>query len=425
MTSRRGLAIICAVYAALAVAYSLATDLKGGPDETAHFIYIRSLATRHALPEVATVAGNSVESDASHEGHQPPLYYAVMSVPYAVMDRFGASTDTIWRVLRILGIIFGVAWICSAYPLARSVLGTERRGLAAAGFVALIPTAAYMAGVLNNDIMISMWFGWAMVLMVRFLREGDLDRRSAVALGLLIGAAILTKAQGLLLVPIFVLEAVAVWLMGQPRKPGQTARVAGTVLLAAVVVCGWWLTRSLLLYGTLQPQSLYHPALANGFAEAWRNWPEFVRVARIVCVGTYGYFWTPFWLIQPFVDGGLYTSLVLLLSALPVVGLLMRTLFIRDVDARVLGFLLATAVIVFLSWFRYVMVIDCGANLQGRLFLPVASVVGIVAVAGVQPWLGKRGLRLVAACVIYGGMVAANLLILRCVLAYYALGYGG
>ena len=38
----RVLVLICVVFAALAVAYALTTDLKGGPDETAHFIYVRS-----------------------------------------------------------------------------------------------------------------------------------------------------------------------------------------------------------------------------------------------------------------------------------------------------------------------------------------------------------------------------------------------
>ena len=421
----RVLVLICAAFALLALAYAFATDLKGGPDETAHFIYIRSLAVQHVLPEISQKTVNSIDSKSSHEAHQPPLYYAVMAVPYAILNGLGFSVHTIWRILRVLGIVFGVMWICSVYRLARSVLGTERSGLAVAAFVALIPTGAYMAGVLNNDTMISMWFGWALVLTVRFLKDGRLDRKLSIWLGLLIGLAILTKAQGALLVPVFLLAAVMVALYGKPGTLRASAGVVGIVMLTAAVVSGWWLARSLILYGTIQAQSLSHPLLANGFADISGHWPEFLKLSRAWCVQTYGYFWTPFWLIQPFVNGDLYMNGLLALSALPVIGLLVRMLVARDLDVRSLGLLFFAAGVLFASWFRYMLMVDFGANLQGRLFLPVASVVGIVAVAGTQLYLKDRKAKTGAAVLVYGGLAVANLLALRCVLAYYALGYGG
>lgn len=418
------LVLICVVFAILSIAYALVTDPKGGPDETAHFIYIRSLATDHCLPEIASRTGTSLDTKASHEGHQPPLYYAVMAVPYAILHAMGASVATIWHVLRVLGIVFGVVWLCSVYHLARGVLKTERSALAVTAFVALIPTGAYMAGVLNNDTMISMWFGWALVQVVQFLREGALDRKRSIWLGLLIGLAVLTKAQGMLLVPVLLLAGIVAALYGRPGSIRPAAMAVGTALLAAAVVGGWWLARSLVVHGSLQAQSLSHPLLPNGIADIYGNWGEFLRFSRAVCVDTYGYFWTPFWLVRPFLNASLYTNVLLVLSALPVIGFLARMLLKRDLDSRSMGVLLFAALLMFASWFRYMLMVDFGSNLQGRLFLPIAPVVGIIAVAGLQLWLKGRAKSAVAV-VVYGGMVTANFLILRCIAAYYASGLGG
>ena len=79
--STRGLIAILAAFTALAVSYSLVTRLRWGPDEPAHFIYIRSIATRFELPPISHKAIGTENSVATHDGHQPPLYYALMAIP--------------------------------------------------------------------------------------------------------------------------------------------------------------------------------------------------------------------------------------------------------------------------------------------------------------------------------------------------------
>jgi uncharacterized membrane protein len=135
----RALGAILIGFAVIALVYSLVTPLKYGPDEPAHFIYIRSLATTLAPPPIAHTQTPTEDSIASHEGHQPPLYYAVMAMPYAILNAFGLPVDAIWRILRILGIGIGVIWIYFVYRLAREFFESEAYALATAGFVAFIP----------------------------------------------------------------------------------------------------------------------------------------------------------------------------------------------------------------------------------------------------------------------------------------------
>ncbi|MCJ7822531.1 MAG: hypothetical protein MUQ26_05550, partial [Armatimonadetes bacterium] len=59
--SRIGLALILAVYLALAALQSLATRLQWGPDEPAHIVYVRSLASRGHLGGLSRAAGQVVD----------------------------------------------------------------------------------------------------------------------------------------------------------------------------------------------------------------------------------------------------------------------------------------------------------------------------------------------------------------------------
>ncbi|MEK9164936.1 MAG: hypothetical protein AAB342_06195, partial [Chloroflexota bacterium] len=64
-------AIICAAFAALAIAYGFANPPFEGADEIRHFRYVRFLALNHTLPPV------SAEASAELQAHHPPLYYAL------------------------------------------------------------------------------------------------------------------------------------------------------------------------------------------------------------------------------------------------------------------------------------------------------------------------------------------------------------
>jgi hypothetical protein len=81
-----------------------------------------------------------------------------MAIPYAILHALGLSTDSVWRVLRLLGVPIGAAWIYFVYQLSITFFRSEKRAIAATALVALIPGAAYTAGVVNNDVLIALLF---------------------------------------------------------------------------------------------------------------------------------------------------------------------------------------------------------------------------------------------------------------------------
>jgi len=413
------LPLILAAFAVLALSYSLVTRLKYGPDEPAHFIYIRSLATELAPPPISHTITPDENSIPSHEGHQPPLYYALMAVAFALVHWAGASDDTIWRVLRLLDIPIGLLWIGSAYALTREYFEREQHALAATAFVALIPTSSYMAGVINNEMLISLLFTCAMLPILRYFRTGSIAGRSAAFLGALIGLAALTKAQGLLLVPIFLTAA----FLGLRRRRYanwlDTLRSVAVVLGIAVAVSGWWFARSWLLYGTPMPHSLNVPILTEGLVDVVVMPGTCLLVAVISTGAAYCYFWVPYWILWPFVHN--MRPLIAVMSSLTLLVLIGLVARVRrgGVDTGSLVFLLLAPVTVYLTWLRYALFVDRWANLQGRLFLCVAAVVGIVWVLGLDGLATSDRARKIGAAVGFAFMLLANVGVIACAVTLY------
>ena len=413
------LCIILVAFAGLSVSYSFATRLKWGPDEPAHFIYIRSLATEFAPPPIAHHETRTEDSRSTHEGHQPPLYYALMALPYAFLKAAGASNEIVWRTLRLLGVVIGVAWIYLVYVLARECFKKDSYALATAAFASLIPTSGYMAGVINNEILIALLFTWSMIPILAYFKSGEMPMKRAISLGLLIGLAILVKAQGLVLIPTFLLACLAVCRRQRYADYKEALRGVGVVLGIAAVVCGWWFVRAWVLYGTVMPRSLYNPMLEEGMMlffvdPAW----TITNLWRITAL-LYGYFMVPFWLVQKHVAWWDYFGALCAFTAVAVIGLVTRLRRDRDIDRRALAFLLFAPAATYVLYIRYVLVVDHMAKLQGRLFLSVAAVAAIFFIVGFDGLLRSARAKKVGAICGCALMLLANVAVIASAVALY------
>jgi len=415
----RPLIALIVAFVAISTSYSFATRLKYGPDEPAHFIYIRSLATGLALPEIAHEETPTEDSTASHEGHQPPLYYAIMAIPYAILDALGVGSDGIWRVLRLLTITFGVLWVVGVYWLSKDYFRGEGYGLATAAFAAMIPTAPYVSGVVNNEMLISALFTWSLIPMLAYFRNGTLPGKSAAWLGALIGLAMLAKAQGLALAPLFLLAAIAVCRRQGYSNWKDVLRVSATVLGVAALVGGWWFVRCWYAYGTPMPHSLYRPVLSVGLVGLLYEPAQSLKLTISTTSLLYGYFWTPFWLVDPFVVFMRYLGWLLVPTAAAAVGLLIRLRRNGNLDRGGLAFLLSAPLLIYVLWLRYTLVVDMGANLQGRLLLSTAGPIGIGWILGYDGLLRSAAAKRTGIIVGLAMMLAANAAVIACAVALY------
>ncbi len=285
-----GLAALIGAFLALCVAYSVTLPIFEAPDEASHFVYADYLARNRRLPDLR------IENLPSHEVTQPLLYYALVAVVIAPFDRsnldqltllnpdwfdrslnlgyqgvrgqhlhnpalerfpyFGAALAV--HVARLVSALLGAMVVLLVYLTAQALIAPQHPRaqalpLLAAALVAFNPKFIHVSSIVNNDIAITLTATAAVWWMVR-LCKGDASVGQTWTLGMGIGAAVLSKLQGLgLLVPsAFVLA----WTNGEQRWRHLAALVGGALLIS-----GGWLLFNMLNYG--HPLALQQIQAAN------------------------------------------------------------------------------------------------------------------------------------------------------------------
>lgn len=278
-------AFVCLAVAFLLVAtlYNVTTPIFEAPDELQHVAYIVWLADEKALPAI------DLESVGPwmQEGTQPPLYYWIVSllvgnIPHRTADQLAtqnphaaigiplrpgnknyvlhdlegeqwpySGTALLVHLARGLSTLMALGTLAAVYRLGTLVF-PERRGIAL-GMVALVgftPQFLFISGAVNNDNLVILLTSWAVVLLASWLCAPRLPSwPSSIALGVLMGAAVLAKASGLLLFPLAA-GAIA-WLAWRHRRLDLLVPWGLLVAAVALAACGWWMLRNQRLYGDL------------------------------------------------------------------------------------------------------------------------------------------------------------------------------
>ena len=274
---RLGLAI-AAVAVLNAAGWSLVTPVFQVPDEVGHVAYVQSLAETGrppgdppALaisPEQATamrdtgfgsVAGRTYRAAAWSRHQQqrlasdlerplsrrptvaageaepePPLYYALEAIPYRVAHG-GTLLDRVMLMRLFSALLAGVtALLC--FQFVRECLPAKPWAWTVGGLaVALVPMLGFVSGGVNPDALLFALSAALFLCVARAWRRGA-TMRLALALGVLIGAGMLTKVNFYGLVPGallgFALAARRTTLAWDRRVMGM---VGGAALLALAV----------------------------------------------------------------------------------------------------------------------------------------------------------------------------------------------
>ncbi|HZO89678.1 MAG TPA: glycosyltransferase family 39 protein [Chthonomonadaceae bacterium] len=266
---RLALPVLLLLYLALAGIHARlvplgATGYQNAPDEAAHMAYVRAVAGGQ-LPTRDKAAQNPI----GYEWHQPPLYYwlAARLLPWGE------------RAVRGFSVLCGLGGLLLIYRAGRLLFPNEPvLAILAAGIAALTPTHIAITSTVNNDPLLEVCFsGTLLVLLGAFLGGFTLWR--AGWLGLLLGAALLTKATGLLLLPVVVLALFLLWRAGE--RPQDLLRGAGWMALLMLAVSGWWFVRNARLYGEPLPLRAFAASFAGTMqaqtvADRLGGWPEYL-----------------------------------------------------------------------------------------------------------------------------------------------------
>jgi predicted membrane protein DUF2142 len=282
-----GAAWVCALVACLnAVSWSILSPPFQVPDEPSHFAYVQQLAEARALPvgsgETFSPEEEAVLTDLHHDEIQfmpsartissraqqqrldrdlaeplarrgpgdagtaagePPLYYALETIPYE-LGSGGSLLDRL-ALMRLLSSLFGGLTALFVFLFAREALPRTAWAWTVAGLgAALAPLLGFMSGAVNPDSLLFAVSAALFYVLARAFRRG-LTPRLAAAIGAILAIGALTKLNFLGLVPGAILGLILLALRARSRGRRDAWVSFGIALAIAAIPA--------LLYIALEP----------------------------------------------------------------------------------------------------------------------------------------------------------------------------
>ncbi|MBN2392399.1 MAG: glycosyltransferase family 39 protein [Anaerolineae bacterium] len=411
----RGLCIILLAYLSLALAYGVILPPFENLDELEHFEVIRYVAENRRLPvyEVLDVEDYQMHQEIS----QPPLYYLFSAILVRLFGLRAEDASTFWQwnprvacgleaphlydnravlrhdphseafpwqgalltlhVLRLFSTCLQAITVIGAFALGRRLFpGRPAIPLLGAAFVAFNPQFLLVASGVNNDNLMTPLATVILWLVARVWQDRRLDWPRAVLLGVLCGAAGLSKLSGwLTLIPCAALF-LALWLRHAAPRPALTLR-AILIPITALALGSWWFWRNWQLYA--DPTAL-QPMLAVVGSRGWSSpWKGLLEA---------GLMFRSFWGQLPcaFYPSGFYL-LYGLLTGLSAVGLFWGWRRLRSSERYMLITLVGWFVVIMLSWLRWNSMTPAPG---GRLLFPALPAVALVMAAGLTRLASPR-----------------------------------
>ncbi|MFH1444058.1 MAG: glycosyltransferase family 39 protein [Candidatus Peregrinibacteria bacterium] len=197
-------------------------------DADGHLEYIRYIAQHLALPPIRD----------GWEFYQAPLYYILTGLWLHVGTAFGRALPFLTRDVQWIAFfssvltLAGIAWI--AVLLFKPKEKVERALFL--GSLAVLPSLLFLSARINNDVLLFLWEVLCFGFLIAWWQKGRWMRWwLAIAM---LSLAILTKTNGLLLIP------VAFTLLILKRKLALKTKVlvGVTSVLALILLTGWIFT---------------------------------------------------------------------------------------------------------------------------------------------------------------------------------------
>jgi len=419
--------------------YSLATPIWEGPDEWGHYSHVKYLIDNRSLP------GPEDSTSPLDQLTHPPLYYILTALatswvdardglqpvanPYAYsgimeggVNRFihtdaeafpYRGTVLAVHVARLFSVFISTLVVVVTYLLGRLLFPAQQQiALGAMAITAFSPEFLYVGSVINNDILVTLFFALTLYFSVKVVMASS-RLRDLFALGSFTGLAILSKYNALALIPLVIVAVGVAVVRGARRQGSLKTALTGAFLLVVglALVYGWWLFRSATLFGSFTTRSnsivtrflrdLVDPLNAAEAAH-WDVLPEALR-----------YFYKSFWASFGWGNIDAETWVYQVLGLLCLLGISGFILFLMgraslSVKAGSVMLLLSFLFVSVLAIYRTLALGD--PVLRGRYALPSISGVCVLLSLGLvrltPPRLGRVPILLVASSVFLLGLIA-------------------
>jgi len=418
----RTLAVLLIVFALVALFYSLIIPIFEGPDEDDHFRYAKFIADYRALPVQAFETGGGI---AGHQGWQPPLYYSLVALVIAPIDK-SDHEQQLWRnyeatfvgdpaccgrniyyhpdsqnfpyrgttlavhLARLVSILFSIITVATTFFIAQTIFKTDhasrittyelriancelRIALTAAAIVAFNPSFLFASALVSNDAPLAAFSSLTLLMWTRWLTDHKTFTPKSVALAsVFLACGVLTKTTALGLVPFtFLIFAYLAFRQRSIRLFVFTSSILGATNL---FVSGWMFARNQILYGDpLAYKLMTTSALFPRSGELTP--PELFQISL-------PWMWQTFW--GGPTPGDFAPALLIALGVITVVALIGFALYVL----RITNYELRIAILALLAWFGFILTaqirfitMTTGAD-QGRYLFPAISVIALIIVFG-------------------------------------------
>jgi tetratricopeptide (TPR) repeat protein len=395
--------LVCGLWLLLFWNNTRLLPFHAGFDSKAHLKYIEYIQQHWSLPSASE----------GWEMYQPPLYYFI-AASILSFCKLSINDPGSVVVLRALGAFFGIAQCVLVFLSLRLLLPAQTAfvGLLLAAF---LPMHLYLMHYVTNELLTATLATLTIYLCLSVLKNETPRARQFLLIGLALGATMLTKATGILLLPIAVV-AIFARLIHARVPVAASFRNLGLVLAACLALCGWHYASIWLRFGT--------PLLGNWDAMSGFTWwqdpgyhaaADYLRFGRSLITplfsgfagvtdGIYSTLWGDglsggassvnlAWNYGPMAAGYL---LALVPSVLVLVGIDIAIIrFIREPSAE-LSLLLAIFVVVSLGLF--VMTLKIASYAQAKAFYGLSALTPL-CFFGALGWeavthFDRKGLRL-------------------------------
>jgi hypothetical protein len=238
-------------------------SIVGDPGDPA----VRAYAARHNM--------NTSIRLVPYQNSQPPLYFMIAG-PVATL--LPSDPQTILYVSRLISALFGAGTVFFCWAAARQLApNSPMWAVATAGVIALLPEFSFNNARVGNDSLVNCLGAAAFYVWFRGLRQPEYDPWMLRA-GVVVALAVLAKLTAVALIPGLALVVLFRAFQREDRVPSteyqvlenltpgagrrsmslrtlvrpwllRGARMAAGAAGAALLVCGWWLVRNLIVYG--------------------------------------------------------------------------------------------------------------------------------------------------------------------------------
>jgi Flp pilus assembly protein TadD len=201
----------------------------GGFDARSHLDYVQYIQERRTLPLPTE----------GFEMYHPPLYYALSAGALSACGLTVNDTTGI-LVLRWLTMSIGIAHFVLVFLSLRLLFPNQsHRHFVGLLLAAFLPMQLYLSHYVTNETLTATLTAAAFYFSLRVLKGKNAPLSSYVWLGFFLGAAILTKVTGALLLPPLFLALTIKLLFDQPSVT-IWLRTLGVPFSICFIVCSWY-----------------------------------------------------------------------------------------------------------------------------------------------------------------------------------------